>query len=81
MQLILPLLLLILDKIEVHTSDPSVFIFCVIPHIPTAFRKLTGFCNGSGCAGYSIQIKRDTAGLIELQLLLERFLGFLFLRP
>ena len=50
------LLLFFFDKIEVDTSNLSLFIRNVIPHVTTVFCNLTGFCNVFRSAWIAIKI-------------------------
>ena len=39
------------DKIKAYTGDMPFFIFCIIPHIDSIFRNLTGFAIFFGVLG------------------------------
>ena len=62
------------DKIKAYTGDMPFFIFCIIPHIDSIFRNLTGFCDFFRSAWFSVQIKRNTVFPVNLQFSYEECL-------
>ncbi len=73
-----PLLLHVSYKIKAYTGDPAFLIFCIIPHIHSVFRNLTGFCDFLRSAGCTVQIKLNPFIPVAFQFPAERFCGFLF---
>ena len=66
------------DKIKAYTGDIAFLIFCIVPHISSIFRNLTGFCDFFRSAWCSIEIKRNSVLTIKLQFPSTGFCGFLF---
>ena len=66
------------DKIKAYTGDMPFFIFCIIPHIDSIFRNLTGFCDFFRSAWFSVQIKRNTFFPVNLKFFTECLCRILF---
>ena len=64
------------DKIKAYTGDMPFFIFCIIPHITSAFCNLTGFCNGFRRTWFSFQIQVDPLILVFQKFIFQTFTGF-----
>ena len=75
------LLLFVFDEIKIYTSDPSFFIFYVIPHIATTFCNLTGFCNQFGVTWCTIKVQRDSLFKVTLKFFFQWFTQDLFCCP
>lgn len=54
------------DKIKAYTGDMPFFIFCIIPHIDSIFRNLTGFCDFFRSTGLTVEIKGNSVFTVKL---------------
>lgn len=66
------------DKIKAYTGDMPFFILCIIPHIDSIFRNLTGFCDFFRSTWFSVQIKRNTFFPVNLKFFTECLCRILF---